>query len=69
MNTANITDKPIFIQNNEGIVSIQGTDELTPVSVYDINGTLVGSAVSHNGTTTISTSLQPYHRTTVKGSA
>ena len=55
----NISDNPILIQNNEGIVSIQGTDELTPVSVYNINGTLVGSAVSHNGKATISTSLQP----------
>ena len=53
----NMTDKPIHIQNNEGIVSIQGTDELTPVSVYNINGTLVGSAISHNGTATIHTHL------------
>ena len=53
----NMTDKPIHIQNNEGIISIQGTDELTPVSVYNINGTLVGSAISHNGTATIHTHL------------
>ena len=54
-----ITDKPILIQNNEGIVSVQGTNVLTPVNVYSINGALVGSAISHNGTATISTSLQP----------
>jgi hypothetical protein len=54
-----MTTLPILVQNNGGVVSIQGTDDLTPISVYNINGTLLGSDVSHHGTATISTSLQP----------
>ena len=54
-----MTTLPILVQNNGGVVSIQGADDLTPISVYNINGTLLGSDVSHHGTATISTSLQP----------
>lgn len=51
--------KPILIQNNGGLLSIQGVDDDTPVSVYTVNGTEAGSSVSNGGQAQVNTNLQP----------
>ena len=54
---ANIRANAILIQNHGGILTIEGTDSGTPVNVYNINGILVGSAISNNGFVTVNTNL------------
>jgi hypothetical protein len=49
---------PVLIQNNCGMLTVQGAQDGTPVSVYTIAGTEAGSAVSQNSCATISTSMQ-----------
>ncbi len=49
---------PVLIQNNGGMLTVQGAQDGTPVSVYTIAGTEAGSAVSQNSRATISTSMQ-----------
>jgi len=49
---------PVLIQNNGGMLTVQGAPDGTPVSVYTIAGTEAGSAVSQNSRATISTSMQ-----------
>ena len=49
---------PVLIQNNGGMLTVQGAQDGTPVSVYTIAGTEAGSAVSQNSCATISTSMQ-----------
>ena len=49
---------PVLIQNNGGMLTVQGAPDGTPVSVYTIAGTEAGSAVSQNSCATISTSMQ-----------
>lgn len=56
---AEIPAKAVLIQKNGGTLTIQGVDEGTQVSVYSVNGTQAGSAVSNNGQATVSTNLQP----------
>ena len=51
-------DTPILIQSNGGVLTIQGADEGTQVSVYSINGTEAGKAISRNGSATVNTNLQ-----------
>ena len=48
----------VLIQNNGGMLTVQGAQDGTPVSVYTIAGTEAGSAVSQNSRATISTSMQ-----------
>jgi hypothetical protein len=48
----------VLIQNNGGMLTIQGAQDGTPVSVYTTAGTEAGSAVSQNSRATISTSMQ-----------
>ena len=55
---ANIRALPLLIQNNGSTLTVSGADDGTPVSVYSINGTQAGSAISQNGAATISTTLQ-----------
>lgn len=50
---------PVLIQSNSGAVTIQGTADGTPVSIYTTAGTQAGSAVSQNGRAAINTRLQP----------
>lgn len=52
-------DTPILIQSNGGVLTIQGADEGTQVSVYGINGTEAGKAIIRNGCATVNTNLQP----------
>jgi len=49
---------PVLIQNNGGMLTVQGAQDGTPVSVYTIAGTEAGSAVSQNSMARISTSMQ-----------
>ena len=49
---------PVLIQNNGGILTVQGAQDGTPVSVYTTAGTEAGSAVSQNSMARISTSMQ-----------
>ena len=56
---AEIPAKAVLIQNNGSMLTIQGADNGTMVSIYSINGTLTGSAISSNSSATIVTNLQP----------
>ena len=49
---------PVLIQNNGGMLTVQGAQDGTPVSVYTTAGTEAGSAVSQNSMARISTSMQ-----------
>ena len=48
----------VLIQNNGGMLTIQGAADGTPVSVYTTAGTEAGSAISQNSMARISTSMQ-----------
>lgn len=50
--------KPVLIQAESNIISIQGAVEGADISVYSLDGIKQGSAVAKNGITTISTNLQ-----------
>ena len=50
---------PILIQNNGGVLSIQGAADGTPISVYTVNGTQAGSSVSNGGQAQVNNNLQP----------
>ena len=56
---AQIRAKAIMIQNYGNVLTIQGADENTPISVYEINGTLAGTGISRDGTATVTTNLRP----------
>ena len=56
---AEIPAKAILIQNNGSTLTIQGADDGTAVSVYGVNGTQSGSAISNNGSAMVTTNLQP----------
>jgi len=55
---AQIRAKAIMIQNNGNVLTIHGADENTPVSVYEIDGTLAGTGICRDGTATVSTNLR-----------
>ena len=55
---AQIPSKAVLIQNEGGILTIQGADEGTQISIYAVDGTQKGASVSKNGAATINTSLQ-----------
>ena len=48
----------VLIQTEGGNIRVEGAEDGTLISVYGINGTQMGSAVSENGTANIGTSLQ-----------
>lgn len=54
-----IPSKAVLIQSEDGIFTIQGIDDGTQVSVYDVDGTEAGRTVSRNGGALISTNLRP----------
>lgn len=56
---AQVRADAVLIKNEGGILSVQGTDDGTNISVYGINGTMAGSAVSRNGVANINTNMQP----------
>ncbi len=55
---ANIPAQAVLIQSEGGSIKVQGVDEGTQVSVYSINGTEAGKAISRNGRATVNTNLQ-----------
>ena len=48
----------VLIQTEGGNIRVEGAEDGTLISVYGVNGTQMGSAVSENGTANIGTSLQ-----------
>ena len=63
---ANIPANAVLIQGEGGTIKVHGCNEGEQVSVYSINGTKAGSAVSENGSATINTTLQPGNVAIVK---
>ena len=55
---ANVRALPLLIQTNGSTLTVSGADDGTPISVYSINGTEAGSAISQNGAANIPTALQ-----------
>ena len=55
---AQIPATPVLIQTHEGVVRIDGAPQGTPITIYNTNGQLVGSAKATAGTTDISTTLR-----------
>lgn len=56
---ANIPAQTVLIQSQGGVLTIQGADDGTPVSIYSMGGTQLGSAISQNGQAQVATTLQP----------
>ena len=52
-------DTPVLIQSEGDILTIQGIDDGTQVSIYGIDGTEAGSAIGRNGEALIGTNLKP----------
>ena len=48
---------PVLIQSHGSVLTVEGADDGTEVSVYGINGTLAGTAVSRDGQAVINTAL------------
>ena len=63
---ANIPANAVLIQGEGGTIKVHGCNDGEQVSVYSINGTKAGSAVSENGSATINTTLQPDNVAIVK---
>ena len=63
---ANIPANAVLIQGEGGTIKVHGCNDGEQVSVYSINGTKAGSAVSENGSATINTALQPGNVAIVK---
>ena len=53
----NMHAKAVLIQCNGNVLSIQGVDLGTPISVFDVSGRKVGAAVVNSETTNVNTSL------------
>ena len=56
---ASVKANAVLMQSEAGVLSIQGVDDGTPVSVYTVNGTEAGSSVSNGGQAQVNTNLQP----------
>jgi hypothetical protein len=54
---ASVRALPVLIQSHDGVLTIEGANEGTPISVYNAAGQLVGTATATTGTTTISATL------------
>lgn len=54
-----IAARAILIKSEGGFMTIEGAYDGQQVSVYAVNGTQAGAAVSRNGQATIATNLQP----------
>jgi hypothetical protein len=53
-----VSANAVLIRSNNGILSITGAQEGTPINVYDISGKTTGSAKASDETTNVATSLQ-----------
>ena len=49
---------PVLIQNNGGMLTVQGAQDGTPISVFTTAGMQAGSTISRAGLATLSTSMQ-----------
>jgi hypothetical protein len=56
---AQVPSQAVLIQSEGGILTIQGIDDGTQVSIYGIDGTEAGSAIGRNGEALIGTNLKP----------
>jgi hypothetical protein len=63
---ADIPANAVLIQGEGGTIKVHGCNDGEQVSVYSINGTKAGSAVSENGSASINTTLQPGNVAIVK---
>ena len=63
---ADIPANAVLIQGEGGTIKVHGCNDGEQVSVYSINGTKAGSAVSQNGSASINTTLQPGNVAIVK---
>jgi hypothetical protein len=52
-----VNSDTLQILGNAGILKMKGLVDNSQIKVYNTNGTLIGSAISHNGTATIDTKL------------
>ncbi|MBR4336751.1 MAG: leucine-rich repeat domain-containing protein [Bacteroidaceae bacterium] len=57
-NMASVPARAILIQNHDGLLTLEGAEEGTAISIYDTSGHLVGSAKASANTTTIPTTLR-----------
>ncbi len=57
--SSQIPSKAVLIQNDGGVLTVQGADDGTKIGVYNINGTLAGEGTSRNGCATVNTNLLP----------
>ena len=48
----------VLIQSEDGTINVKGAEDGTNVSVYEVNGMLLGSTVSNNGQANIRTNMQ-----------
>ena len=55
---ANVRALPLLIQSSGSTLTVSGADDGTHITIYSINGTEAGSAISQNGAATIPTTLQ-----------
>ena len=55
---ANVPAKAVLILSEGGNIRVQDVDDGTQVNVYSVNGTQVGSAISHGGAATINTNIE-----------
>ena len=53
----NVRAKPVLIQCNGNVLTIQGADLGTSISVFDVSGKKVGAAVVNSEVTNVRTSL------------
>ena len=58
ISNAPLNDVPVLIQSNQGVLTIQGANDGTQVSVHGMDGTQIGSATIQNGQACIATYLQ-----------
>lgn len=56
---AQVRANAVLIQTENGQISIVGTDDGTIIHAYEIDGQLVGSAISHNGYANLNTNIKP----------
>jgi len=56
---ASVRAHAVLVKSNEGLLTIEGVNDGTLVSVYGISGLQVGSVISQNGRAVINTGLKP----------
>jgi hypothetical protein len=56
---AQVSARPVLVKTGNGVITVEGVDDRTNVSVYTTDGKQAGSAISQNNRATIATSIQP----------